>query len=226
MNTPQRMVNNSNRQASDIALNESIVVPPSLQEREGLAPVERAEVIVVAYYEPNLEDQTVLRGLVLLNNILYSSVRIFQEENWLLVEAVRTRLERLHRLATSRHRSYVDARAAWKTYRLFAAELTAQLPMAWHPVGCDNPSQNISGTTNGADHIVLDDAWENGRFKRSKNDTLCQVWAKFNGNLFVDSDGPTCKQCLTRAITIVEERMRHLLEGSFEPVAHHVEIAN
>lgn len=214
------IVANKNRKSLDIHLDARVVISAARQESESLAPAERTNVVVTSYFEPDAGDATLMRGLTLLNDTLYACALPDREESWNLVGAVEPELKRLHRLAKRRHGSYEAAMADWEAYRLFAAELAAQLPMPWHPLGCDNPSQNVSGSTNGANHIVLDVAWTSGRFIRAKDDALCQPWQKFNGNVFVAAKSPTCKQCLFRNEQIVRERLRHLLEGSFDQKEH------
>lgn len=131
------------------------------------------------------------------------------------MERVREQIEKLHRAANMRHRDYEQAISDWQAYRLFASELAAQLPMPWQAIACDNPTQNHTGRTNGANHVVLSNEVRLGRLHREKGDALCKPRAKFNGNLFAEADAPTCKQCLLAAEKIVHVRVQQLLEGSF-----------
>lgn len=113
------------------------------------------------------------------------------------------RIERLHRAANRRHNSYAEAVRDWEAYRLLASVLAAQLSMPWKVLGCDNPTQNISGSTNGANHIVLKEDLTYGPLHRKEHDALCKPVEKFNGNLFVEANVPSCKQCLSTAEKLV-----------------------
>jgi len=108
VSTLKWVVGDSNRQSLDIAFGERIVISRASQEREDLTPSARRDVGVVSYYGPSHEDRTVQRGLVLLNDVLYCCVLLDREVNWLLAESTCVTLERLHRLAKGRHRSYKE----------------------------------------------------------------------------------------------------------------------
>jgi hypothetical protein len=209
------IVTNDNREPMDIALIARIVVPPLLQGRDQLAGACVADVVATAYYESSDAWPALGAGLVSLSDSLYYCEIHYGEEEWVLVERVHEQIEKLHRSATMRHRTYEQAVEGWQAYRLFASELAAQLPMPWQAVGCDNPTQNHTGRTNGANHIVLGEAMASGRLCREPGDALCKKRSKFNGNLFAEADAPTCKQCLFIAEKIVHTRIEHLLEGSF-----------
>ena len=114
-------------------------------------------------------------------------------------------LATLHRRAHRRHHGNVTAlKADWRAYSAYADALAARLPFRWHPVACDNPTQNHSGYTNGQDHIVLDEPFDSGRLHRRAGDALCRPHHA-GGNLWGESDGPTCKRCLEIAERITEQ---------------------
>ena len=68
--------------------------------------------------------------------------------------------------------SYEARQGRWQELHDEAATLCAQLPFRWHAVAMDNPTQNHTGTTNGADHIVLDEAYDPGRLHRTAGQAL------------------------------------------------------
>lgn len=120
-------------------------------------------------------------------------------------------LNRLHQAATRKmHRQtgwYERKKVAWAAYHTFADALAARLPFRWHAVACDNPTQNHTGTTNGADHIVVDEALAIGCIVRQPGDALCRpVSRAWGANLWGESNGPTCKRCLEIAERIIQNQ--------------------
>ena len=108
----------------------------------------------------------------------------------------------LHRAAKWRNGSYEQRKARWVALHTAAAELCAKLPFRWHGEAMDNPTQNHTGTTNGADHIVLDEDYSAGRLHRRAGQALCggdtaNMWQASHEN-HVD-----CKRCLEVAQRIV-----------------------
>lgn len=104
----------------------------------------------------------------------------------------------LHRLATWRNGSYMQRKGRWAALHAAAAELCARLPFTWHAVAMDNPTQNHTGYTNGADHIVLDEDFTSGRLRRTVGQALC---GGDTANLWNPSfeNHVTCKRCLEMA---------------------------
>ena len=104
----------------------------------------------------------------------------------------------LHAAAKRRGGSYSQRVARWETLRAAAVELCARLPFRWESVAMDNPTQNHTGTTNGAYHIVLKENYSAGRLHRKTGQALCggetvNLWNE-------DSAGSvTCKRCLQMA---------------------------
>lgn len=113
-------------------------------------------------------------------------------------------LARLHRRMLLRRQGYDRHRTHVQEYRAYARSIAEKLPFPWHPVGCHNPSNDRQGNSYGADHIVLDTAISIGRLYRQAGDALCKPWRDFNGNLWADSDGPTCKRCLDIASRLMQ----------------------
>lgn len=80
-----------------------------------------------------------------------------------------------------------------------ARYVCSRLPFRWHAVAMDNPTQNHTGYTNGALHIVLDEALHQGRLHRTQGMALCgaptaNLWGS------ADNEGRvTCKRCLAMA---------------------------
>lgn len=110
-------------------------------------------------------------------------------------------LDRLHRATTGR-RGYEIKRVAWLAYHAYADALAAQLPFAWKSIAMDNPTQNHTGTTNGANHIVVQEAISIGRIHRAARAPLC---GRETANLWaVPAGGPTCKRCLEVAERLLD----------------------
>lgn len=105
-------------------------------------------------------------------------------------------LDMLHAQTRRRHPTYESAKADWQQYTDFARTITARLPFRWHPVGVSNPRNNQRGGRYAEDHIVLDEPVAVNRLHRGAGDALCKPAQQFHGNLWVDSDDPTCKRCL------------------------------
>jgi hypothetical protein len=104
----------------------------------------------------------------------------------------------LHTAAKRRGGTYEQRKARWAALHAAAAELCQRLPFKWHAVAMDNPTQNHTGVTNGADHIVLDGDFTSGRLHRTAGQALCggdtaNLWnPAWNNNV-------DCKRCLELA---------------------------
>ena len=112
----------------------------------------------------------------------------------------------LHRRATVKGRiGYTARMERWKALRAAFAPIAARLPFKWHAELMDNPTQNHTGTTNGAVHIVLDEEFAEGRLVRIAGRALC---GKDTPNLWCpcESDHVSCKRCLELAQRIAEAR--------------------
>lgn len=104
----------------------------------------------------------------------------------------------LHKHAKRRSGSYEQRKARWGVLHAAAAELCARLPFKWQAIAMDNPTQNHTGATNGANHIVLDEAVDSGRLHRKAGQALCggdtaNLWQPAYENRV------TCKRCLELA---------------------------
>jgi hypothetical protein len=114
------------------------------------------------------------------------------------------KLDRLHRMTRLRL-GYDRKMAAWQAFHEYADQLCARLPFAWRCVGMDNPTQNHTGTTNGANHVIVQEAVVIGRIRRAAGQPLC---GRDSANLFVETaSGPTCKRCLELAERILDRRI-------------------
>lgn len=105
----------------------------------------------------------------------------------------------LHRRAKAPGRiGYDERKRRYEALHAAAAVLCAKLPFQWRAVSMDNPTQNHTGTTNGADHIVLDEAYSAGRIHRAAGQALCGA---DTANLFTPAfeNHVTCKRCLELA---------------------------
>lgn len=102
----------------------------------------------------------------------------------------------LHRAAKWRNGSYEQRKARWATLHTAAAELCARLPFKHHFLAMDNPTQNHTGYTNGADHIVLDEDFISCPLVRKAGWALCGA---DSANLWGETDSVTCKRCLEMA---------------------------
>lgn len=111
-------------------------------------------------------------------------------------DRIRRASRELHRRATTHHRIGYDERRR-RYEALHAAVAALVLPFKWHPVAMDNPTQNHAGSTNGRNHIVLDEPYKNGRLAREQGAALCGV---DSANLWGEASSVTCKACLRLAV--------------------------
>ncbi len=86
MGEPRFRVTDENRQPMDTALDERIVIPAHLQQRYGLPPAERTNVIITAYYDMTPEQTVEAIDIVRLGNSLYRCEQHDREEDWILTE--------------------------------------------------------------------------------------------------------------------------------------------
>ena len=107
-------------------------------------------------------------------------------------------LTRLHAATKRRRQGYDRAMAAHRAYAEYVKSITDKLILRWETVGCDNPTQNHTGFTNGEDHLVLREPLVFGRLVREPGDALCKPARRFTANLWCDRAGeqPTCKRCV------------------------------